>query len=84
MVRGTGEAARSEGALQEILQQIDVVTVQTKQIATAAEEQTATTALISDNIQQVTRAVQGTARDAQSTSTCRAPRPHTVDIHPTG
>jgi methyl-accepting chemotaxis protein len=63
---GTGEAARSEGALQEILQQIEAVTVQINQIATAAEEQTATTTLISDNILQATRSVQGTASEANA------------------
>ncbi|ACM20286.1 methyl-accepting chemotaxis sensory transducer, class 40H [Geotalea daltonii FRC-32] len=61
---GTRDAARSGEALQEILQQINNVTMQVNQIATAAEEQTATTSEISNNIYQITEVVHGTAKGA--------------------
>ncbi|WP_243373183.1 methyl-accepting chemotaxis protein [Geotalea sp. SG265] len=61
---GTGGAAKSGEALQEILQQINNVTMQVNQIATAAEEQTATTSEISNNIQQITEVVHGSAKGA--------------------
>jgi methyl-accepting chemotaxis protein len=61
---GTGEAARSGQALQQILDQISDVTMQVNQIATAAEEQTAVTGEISSNIHQITEVVQATARGA--------------------
>jgi methyl-accepting chemotaxis protein len=51
---GTSEAARSGEALGQILAQVDEVTQQINQIATAAEEQTATTAAISGNIGRIT------------------------------
>lgn len=65
---GTAEAARSGAALQEILDQINAVTMQVSQIATAAEEQTATTSEISNNIHQMSEVVQQTARGAQDSS----------------
>jgi methyl-accepting chemotaxis protein len=65
---GTTEAAKSGAALQEILDQINAVTMQVSQIATAAEEQTATTSEISNNIHQMTEVVQQTARGAQDSS----------------
>lgn len=51
---GTSEAARSGEALKQILSQVDEVTLQINQIATAAEEQTATTGEISGNIGRIT------------------------------
>jgi len=51
---GTTEAARSGDALRHILEQISSVTSQVNQIAVAAEEQTATTLEINNNIQQIT------------------------------
>ena len=66
--RGTAGAARSGLALQEILEQIDLVTGQVNQIAIAAEEQTATTQEISDNIQQISDTVQNSARGSQEIS----------------
>jgi methyl-accepting chemotaxis protein len=48
------EAAKSGDALQHILEQIASVTCQVNQIAVAAEEQTATTREINNNIQQIT------------------------------
>jgi methyl-accepting chemotaxis protein len=65
---GTKEAAMSGAALQEILQQINAVTMQVSQIATAAEEQTATTSEISNNIHQMTEVVQQAASGSQDTS----------------
>ncbi|QVW36003.1 methyl-accepting chemotaxis protein [Geobacter sulfurreducens] len=64
---GTAEAARSGQALQMILAKIGDVTNQISQIATAAEEQTATTGEISNNMHQISQVVQDTARGAQDT-----------------
>jgi methyl-accepting chemotaxis protein len=61
---GTAEAAKSGAALQAILEQINDVNMQVSQIATAAEEQTATTAEISSNIHQINEVVQHTAHGA--------------------
>jgi methyl-accepting chemotaxis protein len=66
--RGTREAARSGKALVDILEQINAVTLQANQIATAAEQQTATTSEISSNMMQITDVVQRTARGAGETS----------------
>ena len=65
---GTVGAAKSGTALEEILQQISAVTMQVNQIATAAEEQTATTDEISANIRSINEVVQGTARSAQESA----------------
>jgi methyl-accepting chemotaxis protein len=66
--QGTLEAAKSGNALEEILQQISSVTLQVNQIATAAEEQTATTDEISCNIQNINAVCQETARSAQESA----------------
>ena len=66
--KGSADAARSGQALQDILSQIQNVTMQVSQIATAAEEQTATTGEISNNIQQITEVVQETAKGAQESA----------------
>ncbi|KAF0215068.1 MAG: methyl-accepting chemotaxis [Geobacteraceae bacterium] len=63
--RGTAEAAKSGSALQEILDQVNAVTMQVNQIATAAEQQTATTSDISNNIQQITSVIHQTAQGSQ-------------------
>jgi methyl-accepting chemotaxis protein len=65
---GTREAAKSGEALQVIQAQIDAVTVQVNQIATAAEEQTATTCEISGNMVRITDGVHQTARGIEETS----------------
>ena len=65
---GTAKAARSGNALQDILDQINAVTLQVNQMATAAEQQTATTSEISSNIQQITEVVQGTAKGADESA----------------
>jgi methyl-accepting chemotaxis protein len=69
---GTIEAARSGDALREILQQINDVSMQVNQIATAAEEQTATTSEISHNMHQITQVVQDTASGAHESATAAA------------
>jgi len=56
--QGRNEAAKSGVALQHILDQVNSLTMQVSQIATAAEEQTATTNEITNNIQQITEVVQ--------------------------
>ena len=62
--KGSGEASRSGQALEEILEQINNVSMQVSQIATAAEEQTATSSDISANIQQMNNAVAKTSKNA--------------------
>ena len=68
---GTREAAASGEALRDILGHVDAVALQVNQIATAAEEQTATTNEISGNIQSITGMVQRTAGGARD-SACAA------------
>jgi len=62
---GTVEAARSGQALQQILDQINDVTMQVNQIATAAEEQTATTSEIANNMIQINDVIRSTAASAE-------------------
>jgi methyl-accepting chemotaxis protein len=66
---GTLEAAKSGAALSDILEQINAVAMQVNQIATAAEEQTATTGEISSNMMQITEVVQDTASGAHQSAT---------------
>ena len=68
VARGTGDAAQSGLALEEILKQIGSVSLQVSQIATAAAEQTSTTNLISQNIGEINEAVHDTARGANETA----------------
>jgi methyl-accepting chemotaxis protein len=65
---GTAEAAKSGQALQDILDQINTVSMQVSQMATAAEQQTATTTEISSNMQQITDVIQDTARGAEESA----------------
>jgi len=65
---GTADASRSGDALHEILAQIMAVDAQVEQIATAAEEQTATTSEISSNMHQITEVVQQTSQGAAETA----------------
>ena len=65
---GTERAATSGQAIQEILDHISEVTMQVSQIATAADEQTATTGEISNNIQQINQVVSHTAKGAQESA----------------
>jgi len=66
--RGTSEATRSGQALTEILGQVNMVTEQISQIATAAEEQTATTREISNSIQDISETVHLSALSSQEAS----------------
>ena len=68
VTKGSDKASESGKALEQILQQINDVNAQIHQVATAAEEQTATTSEISNNIMQVTEAVSRTSRGAQEAS----------------
>jgi methyl-accepting chemotaxis protein len=69
---GTLETARSGEALQHILQQVNAVADQVRQIAIAAEEQTATTSEISSNMLQITEVVQQTSRGAHESASAAA------------
>jgi methyl-accepting chemotaxis protein len=62
---GSEKAAGSGEALQEILDQIAALNLQISQIATAAEEQTATTNEINSSVQQMTDEVSTTAQGAK-------------------
>ncbi|GLI37329.1 cache domain-containing protein [Geobacter hydrogenophilus] len=64
----TQKAGESGTALTEIKAQIDSVAQQVSQIATAAEQQTATTTEISNNIQMITQVVGETAKGAQESA----------------
>ena len=65
---GTVEAGKSGEAISDIMNQIGVLQTQVNQIATAAEEQTATTSEISSNMMQITEVVQQTARGAHESA----------------
>ena len=66
--RGTEDAARSGDALRAIIEKIDDVAMQVSQVATAAEEQSATTTEITSNILQMTRVVHGSSRGARESA----------------
>ena len=73
---GTDEAAKSGEALRDILELVNDAAMQIGQIATAAEEQTATTSEITSNMQQITDILRVTAEEthksAQSTGRLNA------------
>ncbi len=66
--RGTAETSRSGEALEDILNKINELTMQISQVATAAEEQTATTQEITNNIQMITDVVNRNVVNAHSTT----------------
>jgi methyl-accepting chemotaxis protein len=70
--KGAELSKRSGNALEEILYEISKLSMQIHQIATAAEEQTATTNEITTNIHQVTVVVHQNARGAEETSSAAA------------
>ncbi|WP_239031690.1 methyl-accepting chemotaxis protein [Geomonas diazotrophica] len=70
--KGTVEAGKSQQALREIMECIAEVTMQINQVATAAEQQTATTHEISGNMQQITFVVQQTNRAAHDSADAAA------------
>jgi methyl-accepting chemotaxis protein len=74
--KGTRETAKSGQALQAILELISAVTQQANQIATAAEEQTATTGEISSNMMGITDIVQRSAAGASQTATAASRLSH--------
>jgi methyl-accepting chemotaxis protein len=59
--RGSADAVKSGAALSEILTQINAISMEVSQIATAAEEQTATTMEITNNITQISEVVKMSA-----------------------
>lgn len=65
---GIDEAARSRLALEEIIRQIQDISNQVNQIATAAEEQTSTTLEIAHNVQSINSAILNAAKGAEMTS----------------
>ncbi|HOI17365.1 MAG TPA: methyl-accepting chemotaxis protein [Geobacteraceae bacterium] len=66
--QGTREASRSGEALEGILTHIGSLSMQIGQIATAAEQQTATTSEISNNIHQITDVVHQAAQGTQESA----------------
>jgi methyl-accepting chemotaxis protein len=70
--QGAAEVTRLETSLQQILEQANDVTMQVSQIATAAEQQTATTGEVTTNIQQITEVVHQTSRGAEETAAAAA------------
>jgi len=66
--KGTAAAIRSGEALEDIMSRINDAALQVHQIATAAEEQTATTGEVASNIQQITAVVVQTAKGAEETA----------------
>lgn len=66
--KGAAEATQLETALQEIMEQVNSVTMQISQIATAAEEQTATTNEITNNIHRISDIIEGTSKGAHDTA----------------
>lgn len=70
--KGAVFSRKSGEALDEILGRINEVSMQINQIATAAEEQTATTGEVTGNIQQITDVVRQTARGAEETASAAA------------
>jgi methyl-accepting chemotaxis protein len=77
--KGTAEAAKSGEALHYILSQIDAVTMQVNQIATAAEQQTATTNEIARNIQQISTVVMDSTQEAQESASAANKLAHLAD-----
>jgi methyl-accepting chemotaxis protein len=68
VTRGSAKAAESGNALARILEQINHVTEQINQVARAAEEQTAVTTEISNNMHQITEVVARSSSGARETT----------------
>lgn len=77
--QGTAETCRSGEALNGILKMINDLTMQLSQIATAAEEQTATTHEITSNIQMITSVVNSNVESARDTRAATAKLVQQVD-----
>ncbi|MDR3581352.1 MAG: methyl-accepting chemotaxis protein [Oryzomonas sp.] len=69
VAKGSEEAFKSGQALKTILDRVGNVTVQVSQIATAAEEQSATSIEISNNIQEMTFVIQQSSVGTQQIAT---------------
>ena len=68
-LRPSGKAVfTDERALHEILERVNDVSMQVSQIATAAEEQTATTNEITNNIHAISQVVQHTSQGAHESA----------------
>ena len=76
---GTDETTRSGEALEDILNKINELSMQISQIATAAEEQTATTSEITSNIQMITDVVNRNVDSARMTTGATAKLAQQVD-----
>ena len=70
--KGAISSQKSGQAIEEILGRINEVSLQVSQIATAAEEQTATTGEVTSNIQQITEVVNQSAKGAEETACAAA------------
>ncbi len=77
--QGVSEAIQLETALNEILEQVNAVTMQVSQIATAAEEQTATTSEITNNINQINQVVNQTSQGAHEAAGAAAGLAHQAE-----
>lgn len=64
---GTQGVERSNHAIDEIKGQIDVLAMGVAQVATAAEEQSATTAGITSNMHLISQVISNSSQDAQTT-----------------
>ncbi len=65
---GTSEAGKSGDALKNILEKVGDLTLQISQIATSAEEQSATTTEISDNIHQISEVMREASSQAHGSA----------------
>lgn len=79
VTKGTEETARSGEALEDILNMINELAMQVSQIATAAEEQTATTSEITQNIQMISDVVERNVHSAHDTTLATAKLSEQVD-----
>jgi methyl-accepting chemotaxis protein len=70
--KGASSSLKSGNALEEIIRRIGEVSMQVNQIATAAEQQTATTSEVTSNIQMITDVVNQTAIRAEETAAAAA------------
>jgi len=77
--RGTAETGRSGEALEDILNKINELSMQISQVATAAEEQTATTHEITSNIQMITDVVNRNVENSHSTTLATSTLAREVD-----
>jgi len=76
---GTAEATRSGSALQQILDQVNEVTGQINQIATAALQQSSTSSEISNNMHQITGVIGTTAQSTHDTTKAADKLAHLAD-----